>query len=157
MRDGEDVGELDRRVRVEIEEEVVGQVDARLHRECSGWNSMQPRFDDVEQRGDVVDHQEVDLAALALAARHGASGHPVRCVRRRVLLVELVAGDAVRHPLHRERPVGEVGEDQVGDVVVVREEVALRVALVRPEDLVEVRQPDAAVAVLEPPVLTLFA
>ena len=90
---------------------------------------------DVEQGGDVVDHEEVDLSGPTLSARDGAPRDPVRRVRRSVLLVELVSRHTVRHPLHRERTFGEVGEDQLGDVVVVGEQVALGVAVVRPEDL----------------------
>ena len=45
----------------------------------------------------------------------------------------------------------EMGADQVGDVPVVREEVALRVSLVRPEDLVQVGEAEVASVDLDPP------
>jgi hypothetical protein len=44
-----------------------------------------------------------------------------------------------------------VGEQQRRDVVVVGDDVALRHALGRPEDLVEVRETDLAAVDLDPP------
>src|SRR5581483_5625817 len=53
-------------------------------------------------------------------------------------------GDAVRVHVRRQRPVAEVGDEQLAEADVVGDEVALGVALVGPEDLVEVGELDLA-------------
>ncbi len=136
--------------RVEIEEEVVGFVDRRASRmQRMELDAAEVR--DVEQTGGVLHHEVADHAVAAVLGEHVAARDPVRRVRGRGLLVEEVARDAVGHPFHRERPLGEMGKDQWCDVEVVGDEVALRVALVGPEDLVEVRQAKLTAVDVHPP------
>ncbi len=53
-----------------------------------------------------------------------------------ILLVEAFPRDAVGKSAQGDRSVGDVGEDVWGDLEVVADEIALRVALFRPEDFV---------------------
>src|SRR6266516_7507550 len=106
---------------------------------------------DEQRPGIVVDGHVVDHARLRVLGQDLAAADPVGDVRWRRLLVEMRTGDAVWHPLHRERPAGEVRDDELGDVEVVRDQIAIRVALVGPEHLVEVRKPELAALDLEPP------
>ncbi len=85
-----------------------------------------PRRDDDRRRRDPV-------------------GHPLR----RVLLEEELALPPVGVALHRERPVLEVRDEHRRDRVVVREQVALRDPLVRPEELVQVRRLEDALALAD--------
>ncbi len=154
-RDDQDVLEA-RAHRVEVEEEVVGRVDRRAPRvERVHLDAAEVR--DEQERGEVVHHQVADHAVLAVVGQDGAAGDPLRRVRRRRLLVEERSRDPVGHPLHRERALAQVRQDQLGDVEVVGEEVALRVALVGPEDLVEVRQAELAAVGLHPPCVAALA
>ena len=75
---------------------------------------------------------------------HAEPRDPLRHVRRRVLLEERLAEGAVGIAAHRERPVAQMRHEHGRDCAVVVEQVALRDALVRPEDLVEIRELDAA-------------
>jgi len=59
-------------------------------------------------------------------------------------LEEGLASDPVGVAGEDDRAVPQVGEEQGRDGVVVGDEVALGVAVGRPEDLVEVREPDPA-------------
>ena len=79
-------------------------------REDHAFMSMQPMFDHPEQRELVVDERVVDglLLALARRGRQRRCADPVRHVRRRVLLEEVLALPAVGVALHRERPVAQV-------------------------------------------------
>ena len=70
----------------------------------------------------------------------------VGMVRRHALLVEELALDAVREPLHVERPAAEVGECELGDADVVRDEVALRQPALGEEQLVGIRDRDVVAA-----------
>ena len=83
--------------------------------------------------------------------------HPLRRVGGRGLLVEGVAVDAVGHPLHRQRPAFEMGQQQVRDVVVVGEEVALGVALLGPERLVQVGDAELPLGQVHPPRVAVLA
>jgi co-chaperonin GroES (HSP10) len=56
-------------------------------------------------------------------------------VLRDALLVEELAGDAVREPLHVERPLLDVGECERRDIHVVRDEVELGQTWLREEQL----------------------
>ena len=62
------------------------------------------------------------------------------------LLVEEVAFDAVRVAHHVERPLAQVRQRTVGDVEVVRDEVALRQADLREVELVRIRERDVVAA-----------
>ena len=141
-----------RRERVQVEEQVVRMLMSS-HRACSGWNSM-PRGSRRRGGGEVVDGQVVDPPFFASSHRT-CIVDPVRRVRRRRLLVEVGAVDAVGHPLHRERPPLEVRQQQVRDVEVVGDQIALRVPLVGPEDLVEVGEPELPLGQLDPPCVAL--
>ena len=71
---------------------------------------------------------------------------PVGHVLGRVLLEEELALPAVGVALHRERAVLQVRDEHRSDGSVVAEQVALRDSLLRPERLVEVRQPQDPLA-----------
>ena len=130
---------VEERVHADERHERLGDVDRAAARvERVHLDAAEVRH--VQQRGEVVRHEVGDEALAGVLARHGAARDPIRGVGRRGLLVEEGAGDAVGHPLHRERPLAQVREDELGDVEVVGEDVALRVALLGPEDLVEVGQ-----------------
>src|SRR5690606_40198539 len=87
------------------------------------------------------DH-EVDDAGAVHADRLRA--HPVGGPAGLALLVEALAVDAVRKAHDGERAPGEVGEDRVRDLGVVRDRLALGGPRLRPEDLVEVREGEGA-------------
>ena len=89
---------------------------------------------DVEERLDVAGDEVVDLALRALAP-HPLQAHPAGGEARRVLLEEALALDAVREAREDEQAVLQVREQPGRDRAVVLDEVALRVALVGPEDL----------------------
>ena len=82
------------------------------------------------------------MRLLAVARGRGERSplDPVRHVRRGVLLEEALPLPAVRIALHRERPPVEMRDEDLGDVPVVRNEIALGDPFVGPERLVEVRQ-----------------
>ena len=143
-----------RRERVQIEEQVVGVLDILTSR-VKRVHLDRPEVRDEQERGEVVDGQVVDPPRLRVFRQDGASMDPVRRVGRRRLLVEVGAADPVGHPLHRERPPLEVRQQQVRDVEVVRDQIALRVALVGPEDLVEVGEPELPLGQLDPPCVAL--
>ena len=65
---------------------------------------------------------------------------------RDALLVEELAVHAMRIAEHLHRPVADVREQVVGEVDVVADEVALREAALREEDLVRVRDLDVVAA-----------
>ena len=113
---------------------------------------MAPRFDDVEHVGDVARRQEVDGLAHIFRT-HRDRRHPLGGVGLRVLLVEELTVNAVGHPLERQRSVLDVGDHRGGDVEVVREQIAFGEPFFRPVDLVEVRQPQLALAGARVPVL----
>ncbi len=136
--------------RVEVEEQVVGVrrvLAARVQR--VHLDAAEVR--DEQQRREVVDDEVVDHAGLRVLAQHAAAADPVGRVRRRRLLVEEAAREAVGHPLHRERASLEVGQDERRHVAVVRDEVAFRVALLGPVRLVQVRQTELASVDVDPP------
>ena len=96
-----------------------------------------------EQRRGVV----ADQVADRLAAAPGGDGlrlDPVRGVLGQVLLVEGLAADPVGIAQQVRGPLPEVGQQVLRDAVVVADQVALGVAEVGPEDLVQVREPDRA-------------
>ena len=105
--------------------------------------------DDPEQRREILDHREVDHVARRVRDRAGLDPFGPR--RRRALHEERLAVGAVGIALHHHRPVGEVRQQDVGDVGVVLQQVALGDAEPRPERLREVGEPDLAVADRERP------
>ena len=140
--------------RIEVEEHevgAVGLVDARVPRvHVDAAHVHHP-----EQRVLVVHDRRLD----PLLASRGDSRvetctrnarDPLRHVRRRVLLEERLAVRAVGIAAHRERPVAQVRHEHRRDRAVVVDQVALRDPLVGPEDLVEVRELDAALGSARP-------
>ena len=134
---------------VEVEEGVVGPVQGAGPR-VQGVHLDAAEVDHVQQAGQVLGEHELDDPGVLLGG-HGRGGQPVGGVGRHLLLVERLAGQAVRHPLHGQRPVVEVGEEQLGHVPVVGEQVALGDAVVRPVDLVQVGQAQLTAVGLQPP------
>jgi hypothetical protein len=135
--------------RVEVEEGVVRPVQGagprvqRVHLDAA-------QVDHIEQAGPVLGEGELHHPRVLLGG-HGRGGQPFGGVGRHLLLVERLAGQPVRHPLHGQRPVAQVGQKQVGDVPVVGQQVALGDAVVRPVDLVQVGQPQLPAVDLQPP------
>ncbi len=99
---------------------------------------------DPRERRGVVDDRE--HGRMAARERHRHLVHVVRVLRRHALLVEELAVDAVREPLHVERPPAQVGQRALGDVEVVGDQVALRQPRLREEHLVRVRDRDLVAA-----------
>src|SRR5205085_9287566 len=62
------------------------------------------------------------------------------------LLVKRLAADAVREPLHHERPIGDRRQQEWRHASVVRHEVALGVATLRKESLVEIGDVEPLIA-----------
>ena len=90
------------------------------------------------QRGNVVDHCVGD-DVLAVVGRDIHRGHPLRRVRRDVLLEEELALDAVGKSLHRQRPLPNVRQHDRSDADVVVDELTLGEAALRKEHLLEIR------------------
>src|SRR6266849_2109364 len=90
------------------------------------------------QRLRRVDEREVDEPRTALARmRLEAAGlDPGRHSLWGLLLEEALRRNPLAIALHRERPVAQVRKDRGRNRLVVREEVALRDAVVREEDAV---------------------
>src|SRR5206468_9645184 len=92
---------------------------------------------EIEQRIDVVADEVVDLASGVLAP-HAFGADPLGDEARRILLVEGLARDAVRKAGEHERAVLQVREQPRRHASIKFYEISLRVAFLRPEDLVEV-------------------
>ena len=103
------------------------------------------QVDDVEQRGQVVADEIVDLA-LRVLAPHALGPDPVGREARRVLLEEGLARDAVGIARHHQRPVAEIRQQPGSDGAVVGDQVALGVAVLGPEDLLEVGELEGQLA-----------
>ena len=141
--------DLDRKLeaavgRIEIEEDEVGTVrlvDARVprvHVDAVVLHHEEHRLGRVHER--KVDEPR---ATLARPRPELPRRDPVRQVLRRLLLEEHLARDPVRIALHRERPVAQVRNERVCNLLVVREHVALRDPVVRKEDAVGRAQLDS--------------
>ena len=89
------------------------------------------------------------LAAAVGAAGQGHGAHPVGRVRRRLLLEEVLALDAVGVAHERDRAVAQVREEHVRDRAVVGQQVALRDLLVGEEHLALVRELELARGLLD--------
>src|SRR4051794_6248624 len=119
--------------RVEVEEHEVrpvGLVDARVPRvHVDAVHLHHP-----EERVARVDEREVDEPRLSFAAPRPCAEltrrDPVRHPLGRLLLEERAAREPFAPALHRERPVLQVRQEHVGDLVVIAEQVALRDAVV---------------------------
>ena len=135
------VGRLGHRVEVEVQ--VVGAVDVVAAR-VPLVQVDAAEVDDPEQRRQILHDRKVDDIAGPVLDR--AELDPLRAGRGRALHEEELPRRAVRIPLHHHGAIGQVRDQPVRNVRVVLEEVALRVALLRPEDLVEVGEPDLAAA-----------
>ena len=138
--------------RVEVDQQVVGPLDlghARVPRvQLDAAEVRDPR-----ERRRVVDDREHRRVPARELDEHLVD--EVGMLRRHALLVEELALDAVREPLHVERPPAEVGERELRDADVVRDEVALRQPARGEERLVGVRDrnvvtADAHASIVEP-------
>jgi hypothetical protein len=144
------LGALDdrgRRARVEVEGDDRGRLDVVVERE----RRVQLEVGEVgepHERRQVVAEAEVDRARV-VAAPDRRRLHPVGPVARALLLVEVLAGDAVRVALERQRAVVQVRQDGRRDARVVVDQLPLGEAGLGIEDLVEVRERQAAVADLD--------
>ena len=125
--------------RIEVDQQVVGPLDvghARVPRvQLDAAEVRHPR-----ERLGVVDDREHRRVPARERDEHLVD--EIRVLRRHALLVEELALDAVREPLHVERAAAEVGEGEVGDADVVRDEIALRQAARREKRLVGIRDLD---------------
>ncbi len=136
--------------RVEVEHHPVGPLGA-VGARCPGVHVDAAHVHHPEEGELVVDEGVVDDPLLALTGRRRERCRldPVRDVGRRLLLEEALALPAVRVALHRERPLAQVRDENLGDVAVVGEELALRDPLLGPERLVEVRELEGALPALD--------
>ena len=100
------------RRRVEVDQQVVGPLDLR-HARVPRVQLDAAEVRDPGERGRVVDDREHRRVAARELHEHLVD--VVRVVRRHALLVEELPLDAVREPLHVERPAAQVGEGAVGD------------------------------------------
>ena len=132
-RDVEHARERDALGRVEIERDVIGGLERR-----------DPREPGILRDGGQLRHVQQRLQVAAdEPRRHIVAGHRLHAdVRRhgvrRAVLVEGWRGDAIRQPLHRQRPVLHRRQDVGRGLDVVAEELAFRELLFRPEDLAEI-------------------
>ena len=94
------------------------------------------------EAGGVGDHGKVRLVAGRVIDVDGLE--PLGMRIRHPFLIEEVAVDAVRVPLHLHRPLAHVVEHRVGDVDVVLHEIAFGQAALREEDLLRVCHVDLA-------------
>lgn len=109
--------------RVEVEDEAVGTVEPADLREPDVRRDA-GLADEVYERLRVLDDDMRDGAAgLALDA---SSGDELREPVGRALLVDLLAVDPVREPLHVHRPSPDVREHRLPDPRVVAREIGLR-------------------------------
>ena len=98
--------------RVEVDQEVVGLLDLG-HARVPRVQLDAAEVRDPGERGGVVDDRE--HGRVAARERDEDLVDVVRVVRRHALLVEEVGVDAVREPLHVERPPAQVGEGELRD------------------------------------------
>src|SRR5437870_12881071 len=89
------------------------------------------------QGGHLLDEDPVFEALLILVAE---SGDPFGSVIRLVLHPVALAMNAIRVRVHGERPPAVVGNHHGRDLDVVADQIALRVAVLGEEELVQVRQ-----------------
>jgi hypothetical protein len=125
--------------RVEVEVHVVRTIDVVALR-VPLVQVDAPQVHHPQERGQIVNHREVDDVAVAVIDRAGAD--PGRPRRGRALHEEEGASGAVWIPLHHHGAVGDVREENACDVRVVLNQAALRDAALRPERLAQVRQAD---------------
>ena len=78
------------------------------------------------------------LGLNAFGAQPGSESSPAR------LLEEILAANAVRVALERQRPVLQVGQNQIGDIAVIIQHIALGVAFVGIIDLLEIGELEGA-------------
>ena len=90
----------------------------------------------------IRDHGKVRLVTGGVADVHGFE--PIRMWHRHSLLIEEVALDAVRMPLHLHRASRDVMQHGIGDVDVILNEIALGQPHLREEDLLDVGDLDLA-------------
>ena len=91
----------------------------------------------VEQLFAVCTNEVPDVTIHILGI-YLLSANPLRRVIRRVFLVERFTVYPIGKALKNERTIQEVRDDIGRDLVVIVDQVAFRVAVFRPEDLVQV-------------------
>ena len=137
MRHLDDVGEWGA-LRVEVEDEPVRALE-RADPGAPHVERDRAEVRDVAQALAVVHDEVVDVAPGVLRV-HALGPDPRGNPLGSVLLEEGLALDAVGVARQHERPVLQVRQHERRDARVVLEEVPLRVPLVRPEHLVQVRE-----------------
>ena len=100
-----------------------------------------PQVGDVLQR-QVVVADEIANVALRFFAPDADGADPLRRELRGVRLVERFPIDTVGDSRHDERTIAQVRQQPGGDCLVILDQVALRVSLLGPVDLLEVREVD---------------
>jgi hypothetical protein len=132
------------RARVEVDEHVVGALDV-VHAAVPGVQVDATEVDDPREASRLGHHGEVGRAPAA--GKDDVNGfEPVGMRGGNTLLVEEEPVHAVRIAQHLHGAVADMREDDVRDVDVVADEVALGQPALREEDLVEVRDRDVAPA-----------
>ncbi|CAM5396325.1 hypothetical protein SFUMM280S_11393 [Streptomyces fumanus] len=133
-------------LRVEVEAEFVGVVDVAAA-DRPGVEGEGAVLGGPQHRGLLGGAHLVGAASAGEGDVRG--GDPVRHPLGRALLVEPLAGDAVRVALQGGGPVPQGAQDAGGDGLVVAGQVQLGVAVLREEDLVRAGQPHRPAARLQ--------
>jgi hypothetical protein len=124
---------------VEVEMQVVGRIDV-VARGVPLVQVDAPEVHHPQQRCLVLDHREVDDVAVAVI--DPARLDPRRPRRRCALHEEEGPAGAVRIALHHHRAVTDVRQQDVGDVGVVLEQIALGQAEIGPKNLPQIGDAD---------------
>src|SRR5437660_5107104 len=100
---------LERRAwtRIEIDDRVVGELD-RLDARVPWIHGDGAELHEIEQRGQVTADETV--LCLEPFVRGRGDSYACRRIRRCLLLIECFSANAIREPLHDERPIHDRGE-----------------------------------------------
>ena len=129
----ENLRERRARLRIEIDRDLVRRVQI-VHRRKPRVHRDRRELRHVEQRLQ----RSADQPRRHVVVRQRLDAHARRHRLRRAMLIERRPVDAVRQPLHHQRPVVDDRQDERRDPRVEANQVALGLLDLRPEDLVEV-------------------
>ena len=133
LRAIEDLRERRARLRIEIDRDLIRRIQI-VHRRKPRVHRDRRELRHVEQRLQ----RSADQPRRHVVVRQRLDAHARRHRLRRAMLIEGRPVDAVRQPLHHERPVVDDRKNERRDLRVEANQVALGLLDLRPEDLVEV-------------------
>ena len=122
---------------IEVKDEPVGVLDIV----CPGAPGVDLRHPHLRQRNQPLD--AVDGEVGRALASHGHLPDQMGETRHGMSLEETLGADAVRRAEQRDRPTGDMRQQARGHGLVVGRQITLGDALLRPEQLVRVAQPNA--------------